>query len=107
MTAQYIADRVSLKDAEGETIDPASEPQQKEIGFLLRRIFHALAAPAGFDVSSNRMRTTTALESGTVTTVSTVTSVSNIVSLGGQPAQMVSAGQDLTAWCLSVRSKIT
>jgi hypothetical protein len=82
-------------------------------GNLLLRILQMLMAPLGYDKSLGRQRSTTVLESGTVTVVTTVNNVgtvatiTNIAGVGGYPAQMQVFDQNRTAWALSVRACIT
>jgi hypothetical protein len=57
-----------------------------------------------------RNRVTALIESGTVTTVGTVTAVNgvaNIGSIGNQQAQLLTNGQNVSAWAATVRARIT
>lgn len=83
---------------------------------LLIRLLNATNSPRGYDVALGRNRMTAILESGTVTTVTTVTTVStvtavngvaNIGSIGNQQAQLLTNGQNVSAWAATVRSRIT
>jgi hypothetical protein len=77
---------------------------------LLLRLLNATNSPRGYDVALGRNRMTAILESGTITTVSTVAAVNgvaNIGSLGNQQAQLLTNGQNASAWAATVRSRIT
>jgi hypothetical protein len=83
---------------------------------LLIRLLNATNSPRGYDVALGRNRMTAILESGTVTTVSTVTTVTtvtavngvaNIGSIGNQQAQLLTNGQNVSAWAATVRARIT
>ena len=77
---------------------------------LLIRLLNATNSPRGYDVALGRNRVTALIESGTVTTVGTVTTlgtVSNQTNMGGTQAQLLSNGQNVSAWAATVRSRIT
>lgn len=86
---------------------------------LLNRILSALLSPMGYDRSLGRSRTTTVLESGTVTTVSTVTTVTTVstvttcgtvtglTNLDGRNGSMLINQTNLSAWADCVRARIT
>lgn len=77
---------------------------------LLIRLLNATNSPRGYDVALGRNRVTALIESGTVTTVSTVTNVGTVGNqnnLGGQQAQLLVSGQNVSAWAATVRSRIT
>ena len=77
---------------------------------LLIRLLNATNSPRGYDVALGRNRVTALLESGTVTTVGTVTTlgtVTNQTNMGGTQAQLLSNGQNVSAWAAIVRSRIT
>jgi hypothetical protein len=80
---------------------------------LLIRLLNATNSPRGYDVALGRNRVTALIESGTVTTVGTVgtvtavNGVANIGSIGNQQAQLLTTGQNVSAWAATVRSRIT
>jgi hypothetical protein len=77
---------------------------------LMIRLLNATNSPRGYDVALGRNRMTAIIESGTLTTVGTVTAVNgvaNIGSIGNQQAQLLSNGQNVSAWAATVRSRIT
>ena len=77
---------------------------------LLLRLLNATNSPRGYDVATGRNRMTTLVESGTITQVSlvpTVTTVGTITNMGGTQAQLLSNGQNVSAWAATVRSRIT
>jgi len=74
---------------------------------LMIRLLNATNSPRGYDVALGRNRMTAILESGTVTTVGTVTNVANQTLMGGQQAQLLTNGQNVSAWAATVRSRIT
>lgn len=77
---------------------------------LLLRLLNATNSPRGYDVGLGRNRVSALVESGTITTVSTVTAVNgvaNIGSIGNQQAQLLTNGQNVSAWAATVRSRIT
>jgi hypothetical protein len=92
---------------------------------LLNRILAVLLSPMGYDRSIGRSRTTTVLESGTVTTVTTVstvstvttcstvntvgtvTTVSGLTNIDGRNGSMLINQSNLSAWADCVRARIT
>ena len=80
---------------------------------LLIRLLNATNSPRGYDVALGRNRVTALVESGTITTVSTVSTVTavngvaNIGSIGNQQAQLLTNGQNASAWAQTVRARIT
>ena len=77
---------------------------------LLIRLLNATNSPRGYDVALGRNRVTALIESGTVTTVTTVTNVGTVGnqnSMGGTQAQLLSNGQNVSAWAATVRARIT
>ena len=77
---------------------------------LLLRLLNATNSPRGYDVGLARNRVSALIESGTVTTVGTVTAVNgvaNIGSIGNQQAQLLTNGQNVSAWAATVRARIT
>lgn len=80
---------------------------------LLNRILSVLLSPMGYDRSLGRSRTTTVLESGTVTTVSTVTTVTTcttvtgLTNIDGRNGAMLINQSNLSAWADCVRARIT
>ena len=74
---------------------------------LLIRLLNATNSPRGYDVATGRNRMTTLVESGTITQVSTVATVTNQTNMGGQQAQLLTNGQNVSAWAATVRSRIT
>ena len=74
---------------------------------LLIRLLNATNSPRGYDVALGRNRVTALIESGTVTTVGTVSNVANQTLMGGQQAQLLTNGQNVSAWAAIVRSRIT
>ena len=102
----YI-ETTKLKDSTGNLIDPATDG---EVSFFRRMLLQYFSSPMGYDKSIGRNRVTAVLESGTVTTVTTVgsvTTVANIALLGGAQPQLLTNGQNMSAWQASVRSRIT
>jgi hypothetical protein len=79
----------------------------------LSRIHNILSSPQGYDRSIQRQRVTATLESGTVTTITTVLTVNtinvvaNAAALGGDQAQLLTRGSNLSAWRDCVRTLIT
>jgi hypothetical protein len=76
----------------------------------LSRIHQILSSPQGYDRSIQRSRVTATLESGTVTTVTTViavNTVNTVTALGGDQAQLLTRGSNLSAWRDCVRTLIT
>jgi hypothetical protein len=77
---------------------------------LLLRLLNATNSPRGYDVPLGRNRVTALIESGTVTTVNTVNNVltvGNQTNIGGTQAQLLSNGQNVSAWAATVRARIT
>jgi len=73
----------------------------------LSRIHQILSSPQGYDRSIQRQRVTATVESGTVTTVTTVIAVNTVTALGGDQAQLLTRGSNLSAWRDCVRALIT
>ena len=94
------------------TPDNALPVSTGPLEWLMRQIRDLLLSPRGYDMAQNRMRETAIIESGTVTTVSTV---SNITAgtlttqngLGTLPAEALARHQNLAAWQVAARSRIT
>ena len=101
------ASSVEVKDAEGVVINPATDETQQDMIILLTRMLNYLNAPQGYDKSQQRARGTVVVESGTVTTVSAVTTLTNQSAIGGIQGQIPAYGQNLSAWALAVRARIT
>lgn len=100
--------------ADGTAVDVSSEAPlpvlDADASALLARIIMVLSSPQGYDRSLQRQRVTATVESGTVTTVTTVTTVStvsNVSALGGDQAQLLTRGSNLSAWRDCVRTLIT
>ena len=74
---------------------------------LLLRLLNATNSPRGYDVALGRNRVTALVESGTITTVGTVSNVANQTLMGGQQAQLLTNGQNVSAWAATVRARIT
>ena len=74
---------------------------------LLLRLLNATNSPRGYDVALGRNRVTALLESGTITTVGTVSNVANQTLMGNQQAQLLTNGQNVSAWAATVRARIT
>lgn len=74
---------------------------------ILLRLLNATNSPRGYDVGLGRNRVTALVESGTITTVGTVSNVANQTLMGGQQAQLLTNGQNVSAWAATVRSRIT
>jgi len=89
---------------------PVDIPSQSGLALLLTRLYNTLVALPFFERATQRARATAIIESGTVTTVSTVTTATNVTSVNGfsgLAAERVVYNQNMTAWQLSVRSRIT
>ena len=102
---------------DGTAVDASAENPVPVIDFYaaeeLSRIHQILSSPQGYDRSIQRSRVTATLESGTVTTVTTVIAVNtvnvvaNAAALGGDQAQLLTRGSNLSAWRDCVRTLIT
>jgi hypothetical protein len=101
------ASSVEIKDAEGVVINPATDESQQDMVMLLTRMLNYLNAPQGYDKTVQRQRGTMVVESGTITTVGTVSTVNNQTLIGGIQGQIPAYGQNLSAWALTVRARIT
>lgn len=91
-------------------VDATNEARQQDMIFLLTRMLNYLNTPQGYDKSLQRQRSTAIIESGTVTTVGAVTTVgtvTNQTSMGGIQGQILVNADNLSAWALTVRSRIT
>jgi hypothetical protein len=74
---------------------------------LMIRLLNATNSPRGYDVALGRNRMTAIIESGNIGTVGAVTNVANQTLMGGQQAQLLTNGQNVSAWAATVRSRIT
>lgn len=74
------------------------------ISLSIARIINLLLAPLGYSRDLQRYRNTAIIESGTVTTVTTCTNVVNLGSLG---ADRLVLNQNIAAWSVSHRARIT
>lgn len=83
---------------------------------ILLRILQFLMSPVGYDKSLQRMRQTSVIESGTVTTVSTVTTVNtvtvcgtvtNLSTIDTLQGRLQVLGVNVSAWSDCVRARIT
>jgi len=101
------ASSVEVKDAEGVVINPATDESQQDMVMLLTRMLNYLNAPQGYDKTVQRQRGTTIVESGTITSVSSVVRLADQTNIGGIQAQIPANGQNLSAWALTVRARIT
>jgi len=106
--------------ADGTAVDASAENPvpviDQYVADELSRIHQILSSPQGYDRSIQRSRVTATLESGTVTavltvttvtTVGTVTTLANAAALGGDQAQLLTRGSNLSAWRDCVRALIT
>ena len=81
--------------------------------WLMRQIRDLLMSPRAYDAAQNRMRQTAIIESGTLTTVSTVSNISGgtISNFGGissgLPTEAMVRHQNIAAWQVAARSRIT
>jgi hypothetical protein len=101
---------LQLRSAPVPVVDATNEASQQDMILLLTRMLNYLNAPQGYDKSLQRQRSTAVIESGTVTnvtTVGTVTTVTNQTSMGGIQGQILVNADNLSAWALTVRSRIT
>lgn len=75
----------------------------------IREYLKALVDPPHLDKTLNRVRNTTIIESGTVTTVGTVTTatVSELTNINSQQGRLLILGADLSAWAACCRSRIS
>jgi hypothetical protein len=99
---------------DGTAVDASAENPVPVIDFYaaeeLSRIHQILSSPQGYDRSIQRQRVTATVESGTVTTVTTViavNTVNTVTALGGDQAQLLTRGSNLSAWRDCVRALIT
>ncbi len=103
--------------ADGELTDVTPDAplpvHDDDVHFLLLRMLQLLGAPAGYDKALGRQRSTTVLESGTVTTVTTVTTlttcatVTNLSTIDTLQGRLLVLGQNAAAWQSCVRSRIS
>jgi hypothetical protein len=80
--------------------------------WLMRQLRDLLLSPRGYDAAQNRMRQTAIIESGTIGTVSTVSNISagtltTLNGLGTLPAESLVRHQNIAAWQVAARSRIT
>lgn len=103
---------VTPLDVDITGIDPSVTltVHDEENHLQLSRIINALSAPQGYDRTIQRQRVTATIESGAVTTVTTViavNTVNTVTALGGDQAQLLTRGSNLSAWRDCVRSLIS
>jgi hypothetical protein len=110
-----IYNTTSMDDADKLQIfyeDASAEQSISLDDFLLtlREILLEIASPSVVDNTLNRMRATTLIESGTITTVTTVTTVTNLTNLtnvDSYQGRLIAIGMDETAWATMCRPRIT
>jgi hypothetical protein len=88
-------------------IDTTNEVAQQDMILLLVRMLNYLNSPQGYDKSLQRQRSTAIIESGTITAVTTVGTVTNQTSMGGIQGQILVNADNLSAWALTVRARLT
>ena len=74
---------------------------------ILLRILQFLMSPVGYDKSLRRMRQTSVIESGTVTTVGTCGTVTNLSTIDTLQGRLQVRGVNVSAWSDCVRARIT
>lgn len=74
---------------------------------ILLRILQFLMSPVGYDKSLQRMRQTSVIESGTVTTVTTCSTVTNLSTIDTLQGRLQVLGVNVSAWSDCVRARIT
>lgn len=74
---------------------------------ILLRILQFLMSPVGYDKSLQRMRQTSVIESGTVTTVGTCSTVTNLSTIDTLQGRLQVLGANVSAWSDCVRARIT
>lgn len=82
----------------------------KDLVVSVRQLLTATSIPTWWDRSLNRLRQTAIIESGTITTVSTVTTVTTVTgltNLDGYQAKLPVINNNMAAWQLAVRSRIS
>lgn len=88
----------------------------KDLVISIRDLLKAMTYPAWYDRSIQRLRQTAIIESGTITTVSTVTSVTGVTTvttvtgltnLDGYQAKLPVINNNMAAWALAVRARIS
>jgi hypothetical protein len=101
-------------DTKYQPVNPATSDEQG----ILKRILNALLNPPWVDKSANQLRAQVT-GSATVTfaanqdlrnvtgTIAAVTSVTNQVSMDGYQGKMLPIGQNMAAWAVCVRNRIT
>ncbi len=95
------------------TSNPVADELLDGLQTLMIRLLNATNSPRGYDVALGRNRVTALVESGTITqvslvpTVTTVGTVTTITTMGGTQAQLLSNGQNVSAWAATVRARIT
>jgi hypothetical protein len=97
----------TIRPPEVVVSDVISAELLQSLQTLMIRLLNATNSPRGYDVALGRNRMTTIIESGTVTTVSNVGTVGNQTLMGNQQAQLLTNGQNVSAWAATVRSRIT
>ena len=89
------------------TSNPVADDLLDGMQTLLIRLLNATNSPRGYDVATGRNRMTTLVDSGTITQVSLVPTVTTLTNMGGTQAQLLSNGQNVSAWAATVRARIT
>jgi hypothetical protein len=100
-------EKVKLTDEDGNTINPSTDESQQDMIMLLTRMLNYLSSPQGYDKTVQRQRGAVIIESGTITSVSSVVRLADQTNIGGIQAQIPANGQNLAAWALNVRARIT
>lgn len=74
---------------------------------VIRDILNALRYPGWFDRSIQRLRGTTLVESGTITTVTTVTTCTGLTNIDTYQGKLVVINANTAAWALVARARIS
>lgn len=105
------SDNLQIFIEDGQTSNDANAITEyiQCLGVCMKRLLDAIKYPAWLDRALNRLRMTTLVESGTITTVttcSTVSTVSNITNIGGYSATNFIEKTLLNNWNNGIRTRI-
>lgn len=107
VTLTYNTSGMSDSDNLQIWYDDANYVQDMDLTTALRQLAIAMANPPWGDKSSNRLRETAIIESGTVTTVTTCTTVTGLTNIDGYQGKTVPINLSNSAWAQVVRSVIS
>ncbi len=101
---------IALHDVASGTTYSSENPlpvSDEQLEGTINRLLSAVRNPPYIDKSLNRIRETSIIESGTITTVTTVATVTTLATLSGYQSQLLPLAGSRTSWAVNVRARYT